>query len=51
MLSDKLAKEVEKQKLKAIGARNMLQSMAKEKEINSQQIQVIAYSIKLNVIS
>lgn len=36
-----LGKEVENQKIKAIGARNILQSMEKQKETNQQQLQVI----------
>ena len=35
-----LGKEVESQKIKAIGARNILQSMEKQKENNQQQLQV-----------
>lgn len=37
---EELGKEVEKQKIKAIGARNILQSMEKQKENNQQQLQV-----------
>ncbi|KAJ8967542.1 hypothetical protein NQ314_002857 [Rhamnusium bicolor] len=36
-----LGKEVEKQKIKAIGARNILQSMEKQKENNQQQLQAL----------
>lgn len=39
-LTEKLAREVDKQKMKAIGARNILQSMTKDKEIQRQQLQV-----------
>ncbi|KAJ8912940.1 hypothetical protein NQ315_017271 [Exocentrus adspersus] len=38
---DELGKEVEKQKIKAIGARNILQSMEKQKENNQQQLQAL----------
>lgn len=37
---EELGKEVENQKIKAIGARNILQSMEKQKENNQQQLQV-----------
>ena len=37
---EKLGQEVEKQKIKAIGARNILQTMEKLKETNQQQLQV-----------
>ncbi|KAJ3642790.1 hypothetical protein Zmor_025545 [Zophobas morio] len=36
-----LGKEVESQKIKAIGARNILQSMEKQKENNQQQLQAV----------
>lgn len=39
-LTEKLAQHVERQKMRAIGARNRLQSMAKEKEMRRQQLQV-----------
>lgn len=35
-----LGNEVEKQKIKAIGARNLLQNMEKQKENSQQQLQV-----------
>ncbi|GJQ75629.1 hypothetical protein Trydic_g17707 [Trypoxylus dichotomus] len=38
---DKLAQEVEKQKIKAIGARNILQTMEKQKDLNHQQLQAL----------
>ncbi|XP_018576215.1 intraflagellar transport protein 20 homolog [Anoplophora glabripennis] len=38
---EELGKEVEKQKIKAIGARNILQSMEKQKENNQQQLQAL----------
>lgn len=38
---DILGKEVERQKIKAIGARNILQSMEKQKENNQQQLQAL----------
>jgi intraflagellar transport protein 20 len=37
---DSLAKEVEKEKMKAIGARNLLKSVAKQREAERQQLQV-----------
>lgn len=36
-----LGKEVEGEKIKAIGARNILQSMEKQKENNQQQLQAL----------
>ncbi|XP_054007780.1 intraflagellar transport protein 20 homolog [Hylaeus anthracinus] len=36
---DRLANEVEKEKMKTIGTRNLLRSMAKEREAQKQQIQ------------
>ncbi|KAI8504982.1 Intraflagellar transport protein 20 [Branchiostoma belcheri] len=38
---DKLAKEVEKEKMKAIGNRNQLKSMAKQREAQEQQLQAL----------
>ncbi|KAF5283183.1 hypothetical protein FQR65_LT02695 [Abscondita terminalis] len=40
-LTSNLANEIEKQKIKAIGAHNMLQNMTKEKENHSQQLQAL----------
>jgi hypothetical protein len=37
---ESLAKEVEKEKMKAIGARNLLKSVAKQREAEQQQLQV-----------
>lgn len=37
---DQLANEVEKEKMKTIGTRNLLRSVAKEKDAKLQQIQV-----------
>jgi intraflagellar transport protein 20 len=37
---DSLAKEVEQEKMKAIGARNLLKSLAKQREAEQQQLQV-----------
>lgn len=39
-IAERFSKEVEKQKIKAIGARNFLQCMEKQKETNYQQLQV-----------
>ncbi|KAK3782952.1 hypothetical protein RRG08_065863 [Elysia crispata] len=38
---DTVAKEVEKEKMKAIGARNMLKSIAKQREAEQQQLQAL----------
>lgn len=38
---EKLAEEVEKQKMKAIGARNILHTMEKQQDLNQQQLHVI----------
>ncbi|CAM9962216.1 intraflagellar transport protein 20 homolog [Lethenteron reissneri] len=38
---DQLAKEVEKEIMKAIGARNQLQSVAKQREAQQQQLQAL----------
>lgn len=40
LMTASLAKEVEKEKLKAIGARNLLKSVAKQREAEQQQLQV-----------
>ncbi|XP_065167494.1 intraflagellar transport protein 20 homolog [Atheta coriaria] len=40
-LVDKLGKEVDKQKLKAISARNTLQTMEKHREVDQQQLQAL----------
>ncbi|KAJ8936731.1 hypothetical protein NQ318_007091 [Aromia moschata] len=46
LMVEQLGKEVERQKIKAIGARNIFQSMEKQKENNQQQLQA---SIKCSV--
>ncbi|XP_070572775.1 intraflagellar transport protein 20 homolog [Ptychodera flava] len=38
---DKVAKEVEKEKMKAIGSRNLLKSIAKQREAQQQQLQAL----------
>ncbi|XP_002730389.1 intraflagellar transport protein 20 homolog [Saccoglossus kowalevskii] len=38
---DKLSKEVEKEKMKAIGSRNLLKSIAKQREAQQQQFQAL----------
>jgi len=38
---DNLAKEVEREKMRTIGARNLLRSIAKQREAQKQQIQVL----------
>ncbi|XP_022918193.1 intraflagellar transport protein 20 homolog [Onthophagus taurus] len=40
-LVEKLGEEVDKQKINAIGARNVLQTMEKHKETNQQQLQAL----------
>lgn len=40
-LINQLANEVEKEKMKTIGTRNLLRSVAKERDAQKQQIQVI----------
>lgn len=42
-----LAQEVEKEKLKAIGAHNLAKSMAKQREAQHQQLQVICTTKKI----
>lgn len=37
---DEISSKVEKQKIKAIGARNLLQGMEKQKDHNQQQLHV-----------
>ncbi|RUS85876.1 hypothetical protein EGW08_006360 [Elysia chlorotica] len=41
VMVDTVAKEVEKEKMKAIGARNMLKSIAKQREAEQQQLQAL----------
>ncbi|KDR15474.1 intraflagellar transport protein 20 homolog [Zootermopsis nevadensis] len=41
LMTASLAKEVEKEKLKAIGARNLLKSVAKQREAEQQQLQAL----------
>ncbi|XP_053502324.1 intraflagellar transport protein 20 homolog isoform X2 [Ictalurus furcatus] len=38
---DELAKEAEREKMKAIGARNLLKSVAKQREAQQQQLQAL----------
>ncbi|XP_041456996.1 intraflagellar transport protein 20 homolog [Lytechinus pictus] len=38
---DQLAKEVEKEKMKAIGSRNLLKSISKQREAQQQQLQAL----------
>lgn len=45
---EKLGAEVEKQKMKAIGARNVLHTMEKQQELNQQQLHVIIYGLKID---
>lgn len=38
---DNLAREVEREKMRTIGARNLLRSVAKQREAQKQQMQVL----------
>jgi len=40
-MTNNLAKEVEKEKMKAIGSRNLLKSIAKQRESQKQQLQAL----------
>lgn len=40
-VTDKLSKDVEKEKMKAIGSRNSLKSIAKQREAQKQQLQAL----------
>ena len=46
---DGLAKEVEREKMKAIGARNLLKSIAKERESQKQQLQALIAEKKMQL--
>ncbi|XP_064612956.1 intraflagellar transport protein 20 homolog [Liolophura sinensis] len=46
---DNVAKEVEKEKMKAIGARNLLKSMAKQREAQEQQLQALIIEKKMQL--
>lgn len=40
-ITDNLSKDVEKEKMKAIGSRNLLKSIAKQREAQQQQLQAL----------
>ncbi|XP_015912783.2 intraflagellar transport protein 20 homolog isoform X1 [Parasteatoda tepidariorum] len=48
-ISDSLATEVEKSKLKAIGSRNLLKSITKQREAQQQQLQALIIEKKLQL--
>ncbi|KAK8762087.1 hypothetical protein V5799_026656 [Amblyomma americanum] len=48
-ISDKLAAEVEQEKLKAIGSRNLLKSVAKDREMQQQQLQALVLEKKIEL--
>lgn len=48
-LLDQLAKEAEKEKMKAIGARNLLKSIAKQREAQQQQLQALIAEKKMQL--
>ncbi|XP_064892706.1 intraflagellar transport protein 20 homolog isoform X3 [Columba livia] len=48
-LVDQLAKAAESEKMKAIGARNLLKSMAKQREAQEQQLQALIAEKKMQL--
>ncbi|KAH7958367.1 hypothetical protein HPB49_001051 [Dermacentor silvarum] len=48
-ISDKLAAEVEQEKLKAIGSRNLLKSVVKDRETQQQQLQALVLEKKIEL--
>lgn len=46
---DGLAKEVEREKMRAIGARNLLKSIAKERDSQKQQLQALIAEKKMQL--
>ncbi|XP_038014038.1 intraflagellar transport protein 20 homolog isoform X4 [Motacilla alba alba] len=48
-LVDQLAKAVESEKMKAIGARNLLKSIAKQREAQEQQLQALIAEKKMQL--
>ncbi|KAG5836745.1 intraflagellar transport protein 20 homolog [Anguilla rostrata] len=48
-LVDELAKEAETEKMKAIGARNLLKSVAKQRESQQQQLQALITEKKMQL--
>jgi len=48
-LTDNVAKEVEKEKMKAIGSRNLLKSVAKQREAQQQQLHALLTEKKMQL--
>ncbi|XP_050310772.1 intraflagellar transport protein 20 homolog [Anthonomus grandis grandis] len=46
---EELSQKIEKQKMKAIGARNLLQGMEKQKETNQQQLHAIINEVSMEL--
>ena len=46
---DSLAQEVEREKMKAIGARNLLKSIARERDAQKQQLQALLIEKKMEL--
>ncbi|KAH9502435.1 Intraflagellar transport protein 20 [Bulinus truncatus] len=46
---DNVAKEVEKEKIKALGARNLLKSISKQREAQQQQLQALITEKKMQL--
>lgn len=46
---DELAQEVEQEKMKAIGARNLLKSIARERDVQRQQLQSLLVEKKMEL--
>ncbi|KAF6031477.1 IFT20 [Bugula neritina] len=46
---DSVAAEVEKEKIKAIGSRNLLKSMSKQREAQQQQLQALIAEKKMQI--
>ncbi|XP_033117698.1 intraflagellar transport protein 20 homolog [Anneissia japonica] len=49
MMMDKLANEVEKEKMKAIGSRNLLKSIAKQRQAQQQQLHALIAEKKMQL--
>uniref|UniRef100_A0A8C5XUB4 Intraflagellar transport 20 n=1 Tax=Microcebus murinus TaxID=30608 RepID=A0A8C5XUB4_MICMU len=49
-LVDQLAKAAENEKMKAIGARNLLKSIAKQREAQQQQLQALIYWVEYEAL-
>ena len=48
-MADGLAQQVEREKMKAIGGRNLLKSIAKERESQKQQLQALIAEKKMQL--